>query len=244
MTPLHARTRPVRPPVRPQPVYTTQVIASNDPPSQTFEQAQAITREPITSQEAHRNGFAGFNSRLNPQAIDWDENPRPYTPVGPPDSWINSPDYEFYRRPTSYYKPPKLELVKFDGNPLNWPLFIQSFKVQVHDAVGNDSERIAHLNNCLAPEVGAQLGISLRDPGLYRYALQELQATYGSQIVIAKTCSSILRSLRRVPHGDYAALSKLSASLKSIVATYQLCGFDSELKSYDSVDRVLSCLPD
>ena len=160
------------------------------------------------------------------------------------DAWINAPDFTFYQRPTSAYRPPKLELMKFDGNPLNWPLFIQSFKAQVHDAVSNDAERIAHLNNCLAPEVGAHLGIALRDPGLYRYALQELQATYGSQIVIAKSCSSILRSLRSVHQGDYAALSKLSATLKSVVATYQLCGFESELKSYDTVDRVLQCLPE
>ena len=249
-------TRIEPPPIRPKATYQAQTHASQDPPFRTFAPSQVsreATAPPQASRFAHNRqmpsaSYVETRSYNNPTTSnfqpDWVNYASTHAQRNTPDSWINAPDYVFYQRSSSFYKPPKLELAKFDGNPLNWPLFIQSFKVQVHDAVGSDSERIAHLNNCLAPEVGARLGITLRDPGLYRFALQELQATYGSQIVIAKTCSSILRSLKPVLQGNYAALSKLSATLNSAVVTYQMCGFESELKSYDTVDRVLSCLPE
>lgn len=84
-----------------------------------------------------------------------------------PDSWIFEPDGNVG---ASFLKPPKLELMRFDGNPLNWPLFIQTFQVQVHDAVRSDAERIAHLGNCLPEHVRAQLGQLIIQPGLYRCA--------------------------------------------------------------------------
>ena len=54
--------------------------------------------------------------------------------------------------------PPRLTLMQFDGNPLNWPHSIQSFKVQVHDAVRSDAECIAHLTYFLPVQINSEFG--------------------------------------------------------------------------------------
>ena len=156
-----------------------------------------------------------------------------------PDSWIFETN-EYNRRGRSRHKPPKLQLMSFDGNPLNWPMFIQNFRVQIHDAVDTDEERIAHLNNCLPTWIRAQMGRLLMHAGLYRQALAELYKRYGSQQVIAKTCSSTLEKLRPFGDDDYKGLSHFSATLNSVVATLQLCGFSAELHSYATVASLLT----
>ncbi|KAI9555907.1 hypothetical protein GHT06_018432 [Daphnia sinensis] len=68
--------------------------------------------------------------------------PDPQPTVYSPDAWIfavNRHDAPPTFRSSS--RPPKAEPPKFDGNPINWPMFIQSFKVQIHDTCFNDAER-------------------------------------------------------------------------------------------------------
>ena len=109
----------------------------------------------------------------------------------------------------------------------------------MQDAVKSDAERIAHLGSCLPDHIRAQLGQLIIQPGLYRYALAELQRLYGSRQVIIKSCTAVLEGLKSFNNNDHQGLSKLSSSLRSVVATMQLCGFDAELCSYSNVDLIL-----
>ena len=147
---LNAQTRPVASQVHSTTTMPAQPTFPYDLPIRFFTPLPP-TREAlpapcyVTSHQTDNDnvGSRGYaNSQIRDFQQIWLEDN--YSPRRSPDSWINAPDYVFYQRPTSTYKPPKLELLKFDGNPLNWPVFIQLFKVQVHDAVASDSERIAH----------------------------------------------------------------------------------------------------
>ena len=180
-------------------------------------------------------GFVHTKPRVN----SFDPNSFHYsasTATTSPDAWIFEND-----RPSflSCVKPPKLQLSKFDGNPLNWPLFIQTFKVQVHDVVRDDAQRIAYLGNALPHQVKLQLGQLIIVPALYRHALAELHRLYGSRTVIVKACTAALENLKPFGNNDHQGLIEFSASLRSIVATLQLSGFDSELNSYSNVNSVL-----
>ncbi|EFX63414.1 hypothetical protein DAPPUDRAFT_268502 [Daphnia pulex] len=70
-----------------------------------------------------------------------------------PDAWIHNLGTAHAVPGRSSIKPPRMKAPSFDGDPRNWPMFIQMFKVFVHDAVSSDAERIAHLHDALTPSI-------------------------------------------------------------------------------------------
>ena len=108
-----------------------------------------------------------------------------------PDSWIDQPGAAREDINPNYgirldVRPPRTELVKFDGNPRMWPIFIASFQIQVHDTVTCDAVRLTHLRNCLSNEIQSHLGEALIDPALYMFALKELQRKYGNPQIVSQ----------------------------------------------------------
>jgi hypothetical protein len=91
-----------------------------------------------------------------------------------PDDWINHLGTQHASTTRSSVKPPRMKVPNFDGDPRNWPMFIQMFKIFAHDTVNSDAERIAHLHDALTPEIRKNIGGALLNPGLYHHALHEL----------------------------------------------------------------------
>lgn len=131
----------------------------------------------------------------------------------------------------------------FDGDPRNWPMFIQMFKVFVHDAVSSDAERIAHLYDALTPAIRKDIGGALLNPGLYQHALNELQRRYGNPQIVSQACTSSLLKLRSFRDNDFNALRAFSADLHSVVATLRLGGYGMELYSHATLSQLVSKLP-
>ena len=165
----------------------------------------------------------------------------PPDPPFAPDEWIfdiHSPSGR-----TSDRRPPKSPMPKFDGEPLNWPMFIQSFKVHIHDTCSSDAERLDHLRSCLSPEIQQHLGQALVNPGLYRYSLMELHRKFGNPRVVSTACSSALLKLTAFRDNDYKAMKTFAASLHSVVATLRLGGYGVELHSSTTLAQLVSKLP-
>ncbi len=104
-----------------------------------------------------------------------------------PDAWIfdiNNPNVA--KSPASNQRPPRTEVQKFDGNPRSWPMFIASFKIMIHDTLDCDAARLTHLRSCLTPEIQRHLGEALINPGLYQFALTELQRKFGNPQIVAQ----------------------------------------------------------
>ncbi|KAL9961563.1 hypothetical protein ACROYT_G030524 [Oculina patagonica] len=80
---------------------------------------------------------------------------------------------------------PKLELARFDGNPLEWPTFISLFKCLVHDQPLTDTQRMTHLQRALAGNAKKAVGGTLTHGHLYREALKELEEQFGSEVSVA-----------------------------------------------------------
>ncbi|XP_057368282.1 uncharacterized protein LOC130689298 [Daphnia carinata] len=174
---------------------------------------------------------------LAPPQVTLDSS-RVYTP----DAWIHSPE-----NPSalgrSGVKPPRMKAPNFDGNPRNWPMFIQMFKVFVHDAVNSDAERIAHLHDALTQAIRKDIGEALQNPGLYRHALSELHKRYGNPQIVSQACTSSLLKLQSFRDNDYKALRAFSADLHSVVATLRLGGYGMELHSNATLSQLVSKLP-
>ena len=105
------------------------------------------------------------------QRLVWASQPKVYSP----DAWIFAVDrHDSPPTSRSSSRPPKAELPKFDGNPRSWPMFIQSFKVLIHDTCFSDAKRQHHLRTSLTTDIQNNLGEALLNPGLYPFNLKEL----------------------------------------------------------------------
>ena len=167
----------------------------------------------------------------------------PSTPTAP-DNWIfNLNNLAVPPFVHSSVQPPKTELQKFNGEPRRWPLFIQSFKIHVHDALTPDAERLVCLHNLLSAEIQNILGDALLNPGLYPQALKELHRRYGNPQIVAQSCSSTLLNLKPFKDGDTKALLDFSAKLHSVVTTLQYGGYGIELQSCTILRQLVDKLP-
>ena len=106
---------------------------------------------------------------------------QPQEEVSSPDGWIYN--IERHRRTAasgfrSFSRLPNMELPKFNGDPMKWPMFIQTFGAQVDRCCQDDSERQSFLRSCLSTEIQIQLGECLLHPGLYERCLQELHLKF------------------------------------------------------------------
>ena len=136
-----------------------------------------------------------------------------------------------------------MKVPSFDGDPKGWPMFIQMFKIFVHDAVTSDAERIAHLHESLTPEIRKNIGGALLNPGLYQHALMELHKRYGNPQLVSQACTSSLLKLQPFRDNDFNSLRAFSANLHSVVATLRLGGYGMELHSHATLSQLISKLP-
>ena len=186
------------------------------------------------------NGHTGANTNIpHPPPVVSSMPPIPYSP----DSWIDqagTPQPPIYR---PHVRPPRMELQSFDGDPRNWPMFIQSFKIQVHDAVDSDAVRLTHLRNCLSPDILKNIGEALVNPGLYHFALKELQRKFGNPQIVSRACIGSLLSLKPFKDGDYHSLRQFASTLHSVVATLNYSGYGVELQSSNTLAQLVQKLP-
>jgi len=208
------------------------------------------TPPPFTAGQAL---FGAPSSTHIQQRTSWSATPSPTNPfiggttapeVDPfiPDEWINNITANAPAIRNGI-RPPKLDLPYFDGNPMDYPMFIQSFKVQIHDTCTSDAERQRHLKNCLSKEIQQRLGQALLNPGLYHYALTELHRKYGHPRIISTACATALASIQSFRDNDFKALSLFSSTLHSVVATLQLGGYGAELHSSSTLSQLVQKLP-
>jgi hypothetical protein len=160
-----------------------------------------------------------------------------------PDAWIHGLSAAHAAPGRSSIKPPRMKAPSFDGDPRNWPMFNQMFKVFVHDAVSSDAERIAHLHDALTPAIRKDIGGALLNPGLYQHALNELQKRYGNPQIVSQACTESILKLRPFKDNDFNALRSFSADLHSVVATLRLGGYGVELYSHATLSQLVAKLP-
>lgn len=162
-----------------------------------------------------------------------------------PDSWIHTIGINQPADPNAKRncRPPRTEIPKFNGDATQWPLFIQSFKSQIHDVIDSDAIRLAHLRNSLTPEIQSHLGKALVNPGLYQYALKELQRKFGNPQLIAQALTSSLLDLKSFKDNDYCALKVFATTLRSVVATINESGYGMELHSSATLLQLVNKLP-
>ena len=163
-----------------------------------------------------------------------------------PEDWIY--DLQGFRRSArlgyrSAVRLPKAELPKFDGTPLNWPMFIQTFGAQVDRVCSDDSERITLLQSCLSDELQKELSHLLINPINYQQCLVELHRKFGNARMVAAACSQKLLQLKAFSDGDFTAARKFAGDLRAAVSTLRHGGYSNELQSNATLASIVGKLP-
>uniref|UniRef100_A0A5S6QBQ0 Retrotransposon gag domain-containing protein n=1 Tax=Trichuris muris TaxID=70415 RepID=A0A5S6QBQ0_TRIMR len=83
---------------------------------------------------------------------------------------------------------PAVKIEQFNGNPLQWDMFSESFESLVHGVIPSNAQTIVILRQLLSPELRASIEPSLSSPEMYGQALQNLRRLFGSQSNVFSAC--------------------------------------------------------
>ena len=80
---------------------------------------------------------------------------------------------------------PPVDLLRFDGNPVHWPKFIDNFYHRIHKKLlFNDSLHMDHLMNSLDGEAKRSLEAVKTNCYFYARALKVLKRDFGNPLVV------------------------------------------------------------
>ena len=139
---------------------------------------------------------------------------------------------------------PKLELPKFDGNPLEWPTFISLFKCLVHDQPLTDTQRMTHLQRALVGNAKKAVGGMLTHGHLYREALKELEEQFGSEESVAGAYLKTVFDHPEVCEDNFAQLRSFYNTLHVAVSTLKSLNYEHDLAATDNLRRAVQKLPE
>lgn len=133
--------------------------------------------------------------------------------------------------------PPHVDLEPFTGNPMDWPFFIQRFKIWIHDAMPNDTLRMIYLEELLSPELRQKYSAYLSYPGRYRSLLVHLRNHYGHPLLVARSCFEALRQLAPLdPNNPKSTVGSLSAKVENILTILKMAGCDGEIRTFSALE--------
>ena len=131
---------------------------------------------------------------------------------------------------------PKLELLRFAGNPLEWPTFISLFKCLVHDQPPSDTERMTHLQRALDGNAKKVVGGMLTHGHLYREALKELEEQFGNEESVAGAYLKTVFDHPKVSEDKFTQLRSFYSTLKSL-------SYEHDFAATDNLRRAVQKLP-
>jgi len=139
---------------------------------------------------------------------------------------------------------PKFDLGKFDGSPLNWPLWIGRFKSIVHDQPFlNDSQRLAYLWNNITGAAESEIQFLGEDGANYILALKMLKMRFADSGKIVCAAIDALKDTPSPRPQDHTGLTKLYLTLRSTIVTLHRQRFIVDLLSETNLNIVVQKLP-
>ena len=126
---------------------------------------------------------------------------------------------------------PKLQLKKFDGDPLQWPDWSWMFKSIVHDADLSLNGKMQHLqNSVVGREKSAIEGYGYSGDSYYE-ALKELEARFGKPSLVVKVTLDRLRKTSRMKNDRRHEVRNLSDIVSTNVWIFKRFGYKNDLEA-------------
>ena len=144
------------------------------------------------------------------------------------------------------FEMPKRELLTFDGNPLNYWLFINNFEVNIARSVPDVETKLSYLiQHCTGKAKEAIKNcaiISGPDQG-YRKVQEILFHRFGQKHIIAHTHITKIVEGPQIKNTDVTGLSDLSVEMQNCALTLVQMGYEADVNSSDNLVKVVKRLP-
>jgi len=147
------------------------------------------------------------------------------------------------------FKPdlPKPELLKFDGNPMRYPLFISNFEAHIASKlVAQDNAlKLQYLIQHCQREAKQPIEFCtiLSAEAGYKRARELLHANYGKPRIIARAHIGRLCNGAKIKPTDWKNLVKLSHDLEEWDVTLNHLGYYANLNNFDNLTKIVELLP-
>ena len=137
-----------------------------------------------------------------------------------------------------------VDLLRFGGNPVHWPKFIDSFYHRIHKKLlFNDSLRMDHLMKSLDGEAKASVKIVGTNGYFYATALKSLKMDFGNFLVVSHLKLKKLFDQKQINIKDKLRLRSFHQLLSDCKSWLSSIGYDTPLTSYKNLVKALSVLP-
>ena len=124
---------------------------------------------------------------------------------------------------------PKLQLKKFDGDPLQWPDWSSMFKSIVHDADLSLNGKMQHLQNSVVGRAKSAIEGYGYSGDSYYEALKELEARFGKPSLVVKVTLDRLRKTSRIQNDRPHEVRNLSDVVSTTVWIFKRFGYINDL---------------
>ena len=192
-----------------------------------------------------------FKSALAPAAVHqdsidgWIDNLHSYTEtVLPRQVTVGTTLEESLLRLEHGRDTPKIELLRFDGTPIEWPRFVERFYEHVHNKpFSTDTRRMTQLRMHLDGQARKLVeGLGCDGKG-YAIALQTLKKRFGHRSLIAHSLMEEVTKGEVVPPNNRRSLSIFHTALRNCIFTLNRMNFTSGLNFTENLRMAISRLP-
>ena len=139
---------------------------------------------------------------------------------------------------------PKVELFRFDGNPIHYWKFIRQFEYYVEARVNDDSQRMLYLLHycCGRAKAAIEECIMLPPAMAYSRARGILARLFGQPFHVAHAMiDDMLQEARHVT-GNADSLSRLSIRMENCSIALEQMNYSADLNALQTIERVVKCL--
>ena len=137
---------------------------------------------------------------------------------------------------------PKLQLNKFDGDPLHWSDWSSMFKSVVHDAALSLNGKMQHLQNSVVGRAKSAIEGYGYSGDSYYEALKELEARFGKPSLVVKVTLDRLRRTPRLHNDRPHEVRSLSDVVSTTVWTFKRFGYESDLAAEANISLAVDKL--
>jgi hypothetical protein len=140
---------------------------------------------------------------------------------------------------------PPMELLRFDGNPLQYWRFIRNFEASVESKTEDSHKRLTCLiQQCDgAARVAIESCVILDSHEGYLEARRILHERFGQNFMIARAHIDRLLQMPPLKSHDTAALSNLAQELSTSYMTLTRLQYESDLNAHTTIRAIVSKLP-
>ncbi|XP_046561900.1 uncharacterized protein LOC124270882 [Haliotis rubra] len=140
---------------------------------------------------------------------------------------------------------PRADLIKFDGDPLKYWIFVRSFDNSIGSTSISDTAKLTRLLQYCSGKALSVIeccAVMNQDYG-YKEARRILQERFGNQFVISRAWIQRVTERPVLRNGDNAALRQYADSVKSCIVTLSAMGRLTEVDNQDRIRKMTEKLP-